>query len=980
MSAANNFLFSTGRDKGDGKSMCAWQSSANPTTEELLAVALKKPIYLNLDHYQTMLFKDDSIAILLPIKARPISIFPQVKFQMNETKHVENAPFLAILQKGSPWICNITLTFQDVNHFFPVFDVHFTLSDPYPDNIHDAIYGALQGITWESKMRECAQSIGLPLNRMVFFWKNGKSNDVLFPGMKPLDYVKANFNSDFTLYKPAGDLFYRIIKDDQSFSGDYTFLTKTHKLNIKSMDTFFDSILQITEKLIGANYDDSISIEQAKSTLSKLSIDTLLAIVSRMTNPRFDLTEWSEYVALFKAVSKNPEHTDSLKDFSQSSLALINFISQTKNIFSRLVQFYTKIHLELRRLPKDPNNNLFGRVVYSCFVNVADSPYTLLITTGFLEIMNFSPSNTTTHEILPNSYSFKCVNSSPLLFCASLTLLQVCPLTNTSCVVINDDGSFVINFPNNTALTDFVLIFHVRQFAMNEKYISPPLPFYGASTLSINFSSADLTTLINFDIKLLDKNWSLQMKLNDFVNKITQKCQKAKALAIPSLLRSTVPNHIQSSANQEILGINVTTDTIFKELRRTNTDAERTLRFITALIMDGINSQSHEITYETLNILGIASLTQAITLRSPQMLRLCATVFPAQFSEHIMLDDNIANFAATYLTDLRVMRELMKHVSITDRSSAAANGALRNPGGSLQVLTDSGAILDAIYPDDVNPLIQAIDGGMNEKIIELLRKGAPANSSRTELASALRFAIAKDNLDAVKLMAPFLGDAINVATLNGEFPIHTCIICERCAILEALISLCPKLNPNISSKNFALPIHYILQKGECLKILRALMHHPAIDLNAYNKDGRTPLSIAIDTGRFVTLRVLLGDKRCDPNYPDFDGTLPIHKAAAGGNKFILDTLIEYGANVNAPAPDGTTALYIAVKARNDEMIESLMNAGANPSLWMVNGKSIDDISTPEIRKMLFPEGKSHNINYMDYEEEFRYPTLMFKDE
>ena len=128
------------------------------------------------------------------------------------------------------------------------------------------------------------------------------------------------------------------------------------------------------------------------------------------------------------------------------------------------------------------------------------------------------------------------------------------------------------------------------------------------------------------------------------------------------------------------------------------------------------------------------------------------------------------------------------------------------------------------------------------------------------------------------------------------------------------------------------------------------------------------------------MRVLLGDKRCDPNYPDFDGTLPIHKAAAGGNKFILDTLIEYGANVNAPAPDGTTALYIAVKARNDEMIESLMNAGANPSLWMVNGKSIDDISTPEIRKMLFPEGKSHNINYMDYEEEFRYPTLMFKDE
>lgn len=976
---SGQFLFNTGTASGDGKSMCNWTSQNSPTIEELIQIAIKKPIFINVDHYNAMLFRAESISFLLPPKMKPIPIFPQVKYNIQENKLHDNAPYLAILEKGSPWIANVTLTLQDINHFFPTFDLHFPLSDPYPDNIKDIVVQSLKGATWETKFRECAQSIGLPVDRIVFFCQYGKNNDVIFPGMKPLDFVTANFNPEFTQFKQIGRLYYRIIKDDQNFSGDYTFLNKTHKLNIKAMDTFFDALLQIADKIIGTNYDDHTTIEQAKSTLAKLSIDTLLAIVSRMTSPRFDITEWNDFVKLFLNVSTSPQHSDSLKDFSKSSLALISFISQTENIISRLVQFYTKLHIELRRLPKDPNNNLYGRVVYSCFVYVADSPYTLLLTTGFLEIMNFSPANTSTHEILPNSYSFKCVNSSPLLFCASITLLQVCPISKTQCLVINDDGAFIVNFPNNSALIDFVLLFHVRQFSLNEKYISPPLPFYGASTVAINFSSADLTTLINFDIKLLDKNWSLQMKLNDFVNKLTSKCQKAKALTLPTLLRSTVPTHIQSTASNEILGITIMTEAIFRELRHTNTEAERTLRFITSLIIDGINSQCHEITYAVLNILGIASLTQAITLHSPQMVRLCATVFPAQFSEHIMLDDNIANFAATYLTDLRVMRELMKHVSLSDRSSAAANGALRNPGGSLQVLTDSGTILDAIHPDDVNPLIQAIDGGMNEKIIELLRKGAPANSSRTDLASALRFAIAKDNLEAVKLMAPFLGDAINVATPQGEFPIHTCIICEREAILEALITLCPKLNPNISSKNFALPIHYIIEKNECLKILRKLLHHPAIDINAYDKDGRTPLSITIGAGGFVITRWMLEDKRCDPNYPDADGTLPIHKAAAVKNFFILNTLIEHGANVNTPAPDGTTALYIAVRDKNIEMVKVLLAAGANPSLWMVNGKSIDDIATPEISKLLFPEGKKHNIQYME-EEEFRYPTLVFKDE
>jgi ankyrin repeat protein len=55
-------------------------------------------------------------------------------------------------------------------------------------------------------------------------------------------------------------------------------------------------------------------------------------------------------------------------------------------------------------------------------------------------------------------------------------------------------------------------------------------------------------------------------------------------------------------------------------------------------------------------------------------------------------------------------------------------------------------------------------------------------------------------------------------------------------------------------------------------------------------------------------------------------------AVLQGKKDVLRSLLQKGADVNAPQIDGTTALHWAVRADDLEMADLLLNAGAKPSV------------------------------------------------
>lgn len=59
------------------------------------------------------------------------------------------------------------------------------------------------------------------------------------------------------------------------------------------------------------------------------------------------------------------------------------------------------------------------------------------------------------------------------------------------------------------------------------------------------------------------------------------------------------------------------------------------------------------------------------------------------------------------------------------------------------------------------------------------------------------------------------------------------------------------------------------------------------------------------------------------------GILPLHVAAFMGHTDILTSLIQNGANLNAPTGGGMTPVYLAALANRTDAVEVLLRKGAD---------------------------------------------------
>ena len=953
MSSQNTFLFCTGRENSDGRSMCAWSESNNPTCDELLASVSRKPIYIGFEHHSTMLFRGESIAILLPPKSRPMSIFPQLKFQMQNQKAPGNCPFLALVAKKSNWINNVTLTFQDINHFYPPFDMHFSSKKELSDTVKGVIYDALDGATWESVMNDAIKSIGLKISNIIFFWNNGKTNTVLFPKMKPLDFVKANFNSDYSLFKPKGVLYYELQLQNDSIERNFAISALLPRLEINEMHSFIENIIVIIKMKLGNDISNKEKRCELEKVLSRVVILNLLSQVSRLGKPDFSISKWNDYVNMFIALAANPEYSESLKDQKQSNLSMFSFISRTENLIERIIELTSLFTEALKESNMFMNNTIYGRVLYSCFLDIEDTSYTLLLTSGFLEIMNFSPIVVGAHEILPLNYQYKCSNASPLLFATPIQCLEVCPMTRTKSIIVSNNGSFVVDFPTERALVDFIIAVNIMKVMLKDKTIVPTLLKSGTTEVTINssFSDQGMTTVVN--TKILGKTWNKQFQTKLFVNALddvvlSNPSYKNK-MAIPTGSKLEVPKHIIVSHSTDVLGITIKTENLTNELLpmipATNSAS---LLFEKALLLDAITTQSLDIAYGSLKAVSVVSYTKAIDLHDADIIRLYATSFPEKFKEEMLFNQSLLNFSSRYLSDLQIIIELTNHVDPNqhDPNTKETNilASLRNNGSETEVLIAAGANFVSSDGATVHPLILAIENGRNDKLIDLLKKGSCANCNSSIVCSALVYCIVKNNIEALKTIIPFLGKSVNIAAKNGAFPLHTCLICKNYTAAQLLIRASHDLNPNMFTNEYPQIIHFcITEKSE--EMLKIVLEHPAIDINILNSEGKTPLSKSIELNQLNLTKILLSDLRCDPNFPDLNGMMPIHVAATSENSDAIKLLVEAGSMIDMPTPEGETAILIASRKNNIVLSKLLLSLGSNQRMWYFKGNLPEHIAT-----------------------------------
>jgi len=118
---------------------------------------------------------------------------------------------------------------------------------------------------------------------------------------------------------------------------------------------------------------------------------------------------------------------------------------------------------------------------------------------------------------------------------------------------------------------------------------------------------------------------------------------------------------------------------------------------------------------------------------------------------------------------------------------------------------------------------------------------------------------------------------------------------------------------------------YLALRGEAFNTAELLLKHPALEVDALNGAGETPLMMAALRGNLAwTQKLLARGARLHR-----EGWSPVHYAASGPEPKVLELLLERGAPLNAKSPNGSTPLMMAARYGSEASAALLLQRGAD---------------------------------------------------
>lgn len=134
-------------------------------------------------------------------------------------------------------------------------------------------------------------------------------------------------------------------------------------------------------------------------------------------------------------------------------------------------------------------------------------------------------------------------------------------------------------------------------------------------------------------------------------------------------------------------------------------------------------------------------------------------------------------------------------------------------------------------------------------------------------------------------------------------------------------------DPNSRNPEGQTGLHLAL-RDQSPRTANALWRSTALDVNALNAAGETPLMLAALKGDMEwAQRLLTRGARLHQ-----DGWSPVHYAATGPEVKLLRLLVERGAPLDARSPNGTTPLMMAARYGTSDGVDYLLARGADKSL------------------------------------------------
>jgi ankyrin repeat protein len=133
---------------------------------------------------------------------------------------------------------------------------------------------------------------------------------------------------------------------------------------------------------------------------------------------------------------------------------------------------------------------------------------------------------------------------------------------------------------------------------------------------------------------------------------------------------------------------------------------------------------------------------------------------------------------------------------------------------------------------------------------------------------------------------------------------------------------------NKPSHNGNTPLHLASFRGH-VDIVRLLLNHKDIILNAFTQNAFTPLHLSAVKGHVAVVELLLQRKDIDPNIVSQSGATPLHLSSDKGHVDIVKLLLEKGADINKPDYNGNTPLHFASDRGRLEVVKLLLDSRAD---------------------------------------------------
>ncbi|XP_059091061.1 rabankyrin-5-like isoform X1 [Tigriopus californicus] len=262
--------------------------------------------------------------------------------------------------------------------------------------------------------------------------------------------------------------------------------------------------------------------------------------------------------------------------------------------------------------------------------------------------------------------------------------------------------------------------------------------------------------------------------------------------------------------------------------------------------------------------------------------------------------------------------------------------------------------LDLKNSEDQTPLSLALNQGLHDIAMDLLKGGASVNVMSNKGLTLLHNAISQgDSEGAIFLLNH--GADIDLKTMNGESPIELAIKKHLPSVVECL---CRKgANLSVSSASAEVPLWLALT--EDLDTAQILVQH-GVDTDAWSLGPdhclQTLLHKAIDEN-LEDIACFLIRAGCDLNSPRKEGPngkggeeahdlmTPLHLCCQWGLEKTVQVLLEHGANINYRDVEGKTPLHIAIENSHHPIINLLLSNGRTLDLTTRDKSGLSPFAT-----------------------------------